>query len=355
MTFAQVFFMSDLICVATLPHADSRKWNPHVWLWNQGLGADEFQVFDLKLDELEKLRFDILHVHWFEGYVGFRNPFRLITRFRRLLRAIDWQRGRGAKLVYTAHNVIGHETQGNRLEMWFLRQFMRRVDGTIFVSKVSEPMVREVFPELTGPSTTIPLSDYDGWYPNTVTRAEARARFGIPDGAKVISHVGLIRRYKNVAELIKVFAEVPGEARLLIGGRVPEAALQQEIEALAASDPRVILRLGHLDDADMQDFLNAADLVVLPYRQILNSGSAMLALTFGRPVLVPNLGSMPELQASISPDWVRVFDGELSSAELELALGWAADDRSEQPPLDNVSVATVSSMYADFYRSLVGR
>jgi hypothetical protein len=63
--------------------------------------------------------------------------------------------------------------------------------------------------------------------------------------------------------------------------------------------------------------------VVLPYRRILNSGALMLALTFGCPVLVPDLGSMREQQEAFGADWIRLYSGELTAEGLAQACRWA--------------------------------
>ena len=74
--------------------------------------------------------------------------------------------------------------------------------------------------------------------------------------------------------------------------------------------------------AEMQRFMRAADLIVLPYREILNSGSVMLALSFSRPVLVPAFGALSELHQAVGPDWIWLYEGELTSTTLEDAIQW---------------------------------
>src|SRR5262249_23292444 len=61
---------------------------------------------------------------------------------------------------------------------------------------------------------------------------------------------------------------------------------------------RVRLHLRHVRDAEVQVFLNAADLVVLPYRAVLTSGAAMLALSFGRGIVAPRVGCLADLERS---------------------------------------------------------
>ena len=60
------------------------------------------------------------------------------------------------------------------------------------------------------------------------------------------------------------------------------------------ADPRIVLRLERIPEEDLSRVLRAADAVVLPFRDILTSGSAILALSHGRPVVVPALGCLPE-------------------------------------------------------------
>ena len=66
---------------------------------------------------------------------------------------------------------------------------------------------------------------------------------------------------------------------------------------------------------------------MLPYRQVTNSGSAVLALSARRPILGPRMGSLPEVQQLVGEDWVRLYEGSLSHTHLAEAIGWAAAPR----------------------------
>src|SRR5205085_5399609 len=102
--------------------------------------------------------------------------------------------------------------------------------------------------------------------------------------------------------------------------------LRWAIESAAQGDARIRLELREIGDDELQLFLNAADLVVLPYERVLNSGSALLALSFGRPVLVPRTGPMADLQAALGDGAVRLYSPPLSSDQLRDALATAAPD-----------------------------
>ena len=77
-----------------------------------------------------------------------------------------------------------------------------------------------------------------------------------------------------------------------------------------------------MPDSRLGLMLRAADLVVLPYRAIQNSGSAILALSADRPVVVPALGAMTELADQVGLDWVHTYDGEFSTDVLIESLHW---------------------------------
>jgi beta-1,4-mannosyltransferase len=110
--------------------------------------------------------------------------------------------------------------------------------------------------------------------------------------------------------------------------------LADAISHETASDNRVRTYLDFIPQDQAQLYFRAADLVVLPYREILNSGSALLALSFDCPILVPLRGTLGELQAQVGKDWVRAYTGEMTAAHIEDAMHWALNTpRPHQAPL----------------------
>jgi glycosyltransferase involved in cell wall biosynthesis len=167
---------------------------------------------------------------------------------------------------------------------------------------------------------------------------------------------GRIRPYKNVPALLDAFAALPDPAaRCLVTGAATDATLRRTIEAAATADARVRLDLRHLRAGDVAVAHRAADLVVLPYREILNSGSALLALSLDRPVLVPRRGALGELAAQVGDDWVRCYDGDLTPAVLGDALAWARETpRAARAPLDDFAWPTIARAHRAMYDALTG-
>jgi glycosyltransferase involved in cell wall biosynthesis len=169
----------------------------------------------------------------------------------------------------------------------------------------------------------------------------------------VIAFFGLIREYKSVPHLVRTARALAGDVVLLVAGAPQPDALAGEVRSAAAGDPRIRLSLGHVPDDEVQHYFRAADLAALPFRDITNSGSALLALGFDCPVLVPDRGAMGELQALAGAEWVRTYEGELTPALLADALGWARARRaSASPTLAALDWSRIAEETHAFYRAL---
>ncbi len=320
------------------PGLGARAKNPYTWLLCSHLDALGVRVRDFTPARAFRGGYDVLHVHWPEKALN-AGPLALrVAGAAAALAILDAAHLHGATVVWTAHNARPHESRHPKLEEWFWSAVVRRVDAVIHPSESGQRAVEARFPGLAArPHAVIPLGHYRDTLPDTVSREEARSSFGIPEHARVVTFVGLVRPYKNVPHLVRTARGLPaqaGEVVLLIGGAPHTRTVAHEIREAAGDDPRVHLALEHVPDQDLQRYLRAADLVVLPFTDITNSSSALLALSFDRPVLVPDRGAMGELQALAGKEWVRTYQGELTPAILADALDWAGRRPSEPPRLE---------------------
>lgn len=149
-------------------------------------------------------------------------------------------------------------------------------------------------------------------------------------------------------------SQIEGENLVLViagRSRLSKSA-EDELKAIA-DDSHIKLFLKFIPDEDVQLYLKAADLVVLPYLEILNSGSALLALSFNRPILVPNRGAMSELQQQVGSTWVRTYTGELTSTILKESLDWTYNEpRSELAALEDLSWSSLSEKTLAVYQAV---
>jgi beta-1,4-mannosyltransferase len=113
--------------------------------------------------------------------------------------------------------------------------------------------------------------------------------------------------YKGLEDLIEAFIqliELPDEqarsAKLLIVGNFYSSQnFEQEIMKLIGGNLSITLIPKFIPNDHIQLYMNACNICVLPYKDITTSGAAILALSFGRPIIAPAIASFPEL---ITPD-----------------------------------------------------
>ena len=279
-------------------------------------------------------KYDIFHLHWPEYYLNRPMPKALLGTLM-VLFSTAWLRRRGTRILWTVHNVHSHALAHPALEDWFWRRFTAMLDGLVSLSDSCTKWVERDVPRLRqGEIAFIPHGHYRDAYPAAIARTSARHALGLTAQQTVLLFFGGISSYKNVPHLITTFrdATLPNTI-MLIAGRADSQKYGRQVEIAANADHRIRLDLRRIPRDEVQMLFSAADLVVLPFSDIMHSGSAILALSFNKPVLVPARGSLPQLQANVGPEWVRTYDGELTPEILTAAAAWAKTSKRE-PRLD---------------------
>lgn len=254
---------------------------------------------------------DVLHLHWTEPYIsGGRSDVSRIRAVRTILE-LRLLRSAGTPIVWTAHDLSRHDRAVDPLEMRFQRALFRVSSAVIVHCEAAREALLEALgmpASEAGKVRVVPHGHYLAAYRNDVSRDEARQRLGITSGGPIIAFVGWVRPYKGVNELIEAFRALPGdETRLLVAGQPLSSGYAAELTDLAAGDARILLHLGFVPDDDLQLYLNAADVVALPYREILTSGSVLLAISFGRAVIAPRRGCIGE---TLDQDGALLYDAD---------------------------------------------
>ena len=201
------------------------------------------------------------------------------------------------RLVWTVHNVLPHEAQ-TLDDVKAARFLSRKVDAKIVLSSSTIDEMRSYELDLER-MRVIPHGNYLGVYPDAISRSAARDRLAVDDEEILVLFFGQIRPYKGVSDLLSAFERLQCPiAKLLLAGPVPDLALRREIRR-ATRQPNVTAHEGHVNDEDVAVYFRASDVVCLPYRTITNSGSALLALSFARPIIAPRSGSLSALPSDV--------------------------------------------------------
>src|SRR5258706_7266346 len=251
---------------------------------------------------------DYLHLNWPSFVYEGKSAIVVLKRFSRFILFLLLTRLCGIRLLWTAHNLYPHERSRiaglDRLGRRLLVSLCYRVfaHGTSAASIVSQE-----FPGARGKLAIIPHGNWIGFYRDECSREIARARLKIPADQFVFLFIGSCREYKNLEYLIRCFQTGPFDgAALWVVGRFPDAGYAARVKTQIERQPqRICLEDCFVPDDELQYYLKACNTVVLAYADILTSGSAMLSISFGRPVIAPRLG---HLQDVINPDCGILYD-----------------------------------------------
>jgi len=220
----------------------------------------------------------------------------------------------GKEIVFTAHNINKGERDGtdSLLNRVSLRIQYRLVDHIlVHTPKMKEQLV-QTFGVRDEKITIVPFGTYDMVPQSALTGAEARKRLGLSCANRTILFFGHIAPYKGIDLLVDAFARLAAQHqdyRLVIaGGPMKESEqhwqqVQRVIEESAMRE-QVLEHGRFIDDKEIELYFKAADVLVLPYTHIFQSGVLFMSYTFGLPVIATDIGSF-------SRDIVEGFTGYL--------------------------------------------
>lgn len=311
--------------VAFFPTAAALAGNPYWSILHDGLEAAGVTFVEPPdgrlLRWLRETRRDpvVLHLHYVQQFYAYEGEQARLRWVLRLARNLVLARLWGHRVVFTLHNL----TPTYPLRPEWVDRLGHRVAATLSDSVIVHcRRAAELLAETYGRRRNVrivPHPHYIGIYPDTVSRETARASFGYGPNEVVLAFIGGVRPNKGIDRLLRAFAQVANpRLRLLIAGKPgPPPAHIDALHAAAAGDPRIRLCLEFIPDDELQLYYRAADAVVLPFARILTSGSAMLAMSFGRAVIVPRMGCLAELPGDAAIHYepgddealARVLDG----------------------------------------------
>jgi glycosyltransferase involved in cell wall biosynthesis len=207
------------------------------------------------------------------------------------------------KIVLTVHNVnAGKRDLNDSLLNRLTLRIQYRLADSIFVHTraMKTEMVRD-FGVRASAITVIPFG-INQTVPNTaLTPAEARQRLGIGPQEKTMLFFGSIAPYKGLEYLIEALSRLsePDDYRLIIAGS-SKAGFETYWQGIRAgidatgSGARILAKIEFVPDEETELYFKAADVLVLPYRHIFQSGVLFLGYDFGLPVLAADVGSLRE-------------------------------------------------------------
>lgn len=259
-------------------------------------------IFPLTLEAVMERDIDAVHLNWMYSFY-MTSPTSnkwintIFTTLRSVLFLIDLSIIfiSNTGLFFTVHNTYNHEKKYVRFERLINEfTFIFADNVTVKCHAAGKIIEEEYILADSDQFTVVPDGNYIDAYPNTINKSTARERLSVDSESFVYLYFGQIRHYKGVDILIEVFKQLEEQdAELWIVGNPYDKKIRNGIETQVDADNNITSVLKFIPADNIQEYFNMADVLVLPYREILNSGSVHLGLTFGLPVIAPEMGCIP--------------------------------------------------------------
>lgn len=237
----------------------------------------------------------------------------------------------GIKKMFVCHNVFPHE----RFPMDKFLTKMVLKSGDCFIThsakdakdlltiKKTENVVQAVHPT------------YNAFKFENLTAEEARKRLNIKEEEHVLLFFGFVREYKGLKHLLRAMPELKKtdpKIKLLVVGDFGEDE-SEYMDLISKLDIKDVLAIykGYIPDKEVEQYFAASDLVVLPYESATQSGVVQMAYGFGKPVLVTEVGGLPDVVTDQKTGYVVTpkCPGEIAEKVQEFFAKHRAEEFSE--------------------------
>lgn len=239
--------------------------------------------------QLKNLRPDIIVVRFWLPLMG--------PALGTILRIV--KKNKHTRIIAITDNIIPHEKRLG--DVPFTRYFLKSCDAFITMSEKVMKDLRQF--EKAKPALQVAHPLYDN-FGSAVIKTEARKKLGIEENSRIILFFGFIRKYKGLDLLLRAMKLLHDQnhkpqttnCKLLIAGEFydDEKQYRKLIEELGIKD-NLVLHTGFIPDSEVKYYFCAADVVVQPYRQATQSGVTPLAYHFEKPMIVTNVGGLPDM------------------------------------------------------------
>lgn len=268
--------------------------NKYVNIMVGALKKAGFNVYPLDsfLSSIKHFRsIKLVHLNWFENVDDSTFFIALRSFFRKLVVLTAIKLGK-KKLVWTMHNRSSHE-KGLSFFSRTLMQLLIRTSHTIILhSKVSGHFLEQYVRGASSKAVYIPHPDFIDVYGPILSIKNKH-----PNLPLNLLFVGTVKPYKNIELLIQLAKKFPLNISIVIAGNPSTVQYKTKLESMAAQSANIDLQLRFVPDEELPVFFQRADLLILPYdlKSSLNSGTVILAFSYGKTVICPNIGTISDL------------------------------------------------------------
>ena len=241
---------------------------------------------------------------WVGRAIAKENPDQIIVRFwlpfmgpclGTVLRVVRLFSRKALKITGLVDNIIPHEKRfGDRP---FAQWFVSACDDFVVMSQSVGEEIRSFLSAAKNQAHTVrfaPHPIYDT-YGEAMDKKAARNALKVPENVPIALFFGFIRKYKGLDLLLEALRQTPGIHAVIAGECYEDWAFYQQIIDQNELSDRVHLFMDFIPADQVRVFFSAADLVVQPYKTATQSGISQIAYHFEKPMVVTNVGGLPEI------------------------------------------------------------
>ncbi len=199
------------------------------------------------------------------------------------------------KIMFLCHNVFPHERFP--MDRFLTKRVLEKGDYFIVQSKMDESDLYQIKSDPVVRLTPHPT--YNAFRLQNLSRSESRELIRASEDEKILLFFGFVREYKGLKHLLRAMPKITEQVenlRLFVVGDFGEDR-EQYMELLREKkiEDAVEVVEGYIPDKEVEKYFAACDLVVLPYESATQSGIVQIAYGFQKPVLVTNVGGLPDV------------------------------------------------------------
>lgn len=244
-----------------------------------------------------------------------------------------------SRILFICHNVFPHERfpLDHLLTKFTLQQgdcyiVQSEMDAKDLCSVINNPVYRQIV-----------HPTYNAFKIKNISKEEARRQLQIENEKKLLLFFGFIREYKGLKYLITAMEKAIQEAdnlELLIVGDFADkndTKYYQELITKCGIQENVRIYDGYIPDKEVEKFFAACDIVVLPYISATQSGIVQIAFGFEKPVIVTNVGGLPDVVTDGKTGYVVEAESEDKIAK---AIGKYFKENKDREFIENIRKET---------------
>ena len=203
-------------------------------------------------------------------------------------------RALGNALFWTCHNIYPHESSNSKALHYLVRKYLiARCKSVLFLTKKSHADAEAILGKINRWQVAA-HGHFIGYYGNIIDKREARKTLKWNTEKTIYCYFGKRREYKNIGAMITCFASSckTNEALHIYasGNERSDGFHHEDLQT-----ENIHYHSGWMADEQLGLVLNAADAIVLPFKNILNSSTVIASLSYGKIVMVPECGSLAEI------------------------------------------------------------